>query len=232
VPKREISVPPAEAAVRARKRHGEGTDGRAGHGCASVGLLPMRQSSRTEPPRQAATVRAAEDHDGSPRSPRTELWNEPLCSRACARELRLAVRARSRACLVCGVPLHPARRADIRFCSPRCRQRAFRYMSAKRRFEHMRELVADDLREIKEAWRRARRADPSGYTRTPLADQIRQEQRRILAMFAGRDHRACGQCGDRLEMRRGQKYCSTRCRVAAHRERASRPFQERPLSES
>jgi hypothetical protein len=86
----------------------------------------------------------------------------------------------------------------------------------------MRELLADDFREVREAWRRARKADPSGYATTPFADQIRDEQRRLRALFAGRDHRACERCGDRVEMRQGQKYCSARCRAAAHRLRAAK----------
>jgi hypothetical protein len=52
-----------------------------------------------------------------------------------------------------------------------------------------------------------------------MADKIRDEQRRIRAMFVGRAHRPCEQCGHRVEMRQGQKFCSTYCRVSAHRER-------------
>lgn len=63
----------------------------------------------------------------------------------------------------------------------------------------MRALLADDLREIREAWRGAQKADPDGYARTPFAGQIRDEQRRVRAIFAGRDHRACEHCGDRVE---------------------------------
>jgi hypothetical protein len=85
----------------------------------------------------------------------------------------------------------------------------------------MRSMLGGDLREIREAWRRARKANPIGYARTPMADKIREEQRRVRAIFTGRAHRACARCGKRVEMRQGQKFCSTRCRVAAHR--AARP---------
>jgi hypothetical protein len=92
-------------------------------------------------------------------------------------------------------------------------------VAAKRRFESARELVADDMRELREAWRRAEKADPIGYARTPLANRLRDEMRRIDAIFDRRDHRKCEHCGKRVPMRRSQKYCSTRCRVAAYRRR-------------
>jgi predicted nucleic acid-binding Zn ribbon protein len=153
----------------------------------------------------------------------TPSWRrgERLCSRECAedwrRASRRAVRQRGAACLVCATPLNPQARADARFCSARCRQRAFRYLAKKRHFETTRELVAGDMRELEEAWRRARKAKPFGYANTPLADQLGDEMRRIESLFDRRDHRACEHCRTRVPMRRGQKYCSTRCRVAAHR---------------
>ena len=81
----------------------------------------------------------------------------------------------------------------------------------------VRELVAEDFRELDEAWRRARRANPLGYARTPLADGLREETQRIHAVFDRREHRACAHCGTRVSMRKNQRYCSARCRVNAHR---------------
>lgn len=143
--------------------------------------------------------------------------NERLCSSECARERRFDARPGETACLACGTPLHPRLRVDSRFCSAKCRQRVFRYLTNEKHFESVRELVADDYRELDEAWRRARKADPVGYARTRLADRLRDEQKRIGAIFDRRDHRECEHCANRAPMRRGQRYCSTRCRVAAHR---------------
>lgn len=110
-------------------------------------------------------------------------------------------------------------RADARFCSTKCRQRVFRRTATERHFEATRELIADDMRELQEAWRRALKADPARYAHTPLASRLRDEQRRIRAVFERRDHRECEMCGTRIPMRKGQRYCSTRCRVAAYRRR-------------
>lgn len=147
--------------------------------------------------------------------------NERLCSAYCARQLRSDL-ARGRACLVCGTPIAPHRRVDTRFCSGKCRQRAIRFLAIQRHFESVRNFVADDMRELREAWRRAEKANPLGYARTPLANRLRDEQQRIHALVYRRDYRECGQCGASAPMRMGQRYCSTRCRVAAHRARHAR----------
>jgi len=95
----------------------------------------------------------------------------------------------------------------------------FRLVAKQRYFESVRAEVADDYREVREAWRRAEKQDPHNYARRPVADKIRQEQRRIRAIFDQRDFRPCEHCGEMREMRKGQLYCSARCRVAAHRAR-------------
>ena len=147
--------------------------------------------------------------------------DERLCSPECAREYRRRAWAgRERACLVCTRSISPQARADARFCSAKCRQRAFRYLASKRHFEATRELVADDQRELSEAWRRVRKASPFDYANTPQANMLRDEGRRIEALFHRRDHRGCEHCGKRVPMRKSQRYCSTRCRVAAHRSAA------------
>ena len=147
--------------------------------------------------------------------------DERVCSPECAREWRSEQWQRGRTCLACGRPINPQRRADARFCSAKCRERVHRRLANERHVESVRELVADDFRELHEAWRRARKANPSGYTRTPLADRLREEQQRIHAIFDRRDHRSCDHCGKRIAMRKGQRYCSNRCRVAAFRVRRS-----------
>jgi predicted nucleic acid-binding Zn ribbon protein len=148
-------------------------------------------------------------------------WDdERVCSRECGRQLRRARARPGRACVTCGTPIHPRRRVDARFCSSKCYQRAFRYVANKRNFESVRELVADDMRELKEAWRWAEKANPSGYAETPQADRLRDDMRRVDALLDRRDYRSCEHCGTRVAMRRGQRYCSTRCRVAAHRHAA------------
>ena len=147
--------------------------------------------------------------------------DERVCSAECAHEIRTAVR-RGRACHACGRHLHPQVRADAYSCSARCRQRVVRRLAIDKHHALVREHVADDRRELDEAWRRAQRADPSGYGQTRLAGRLRIEQRRISAMHEKRGFRACENCKKPVAMRRSQKYCSTRCRVAAHRRRLSR----------
>ena len=148
--------------------------------------------------------------------------DEPICSRECANECRRAWyapvrRRRERPCAACARPINPEARADARFCSDKCRQRVFRHVTNTEHFESVRELVADDFRELHEAWRRARKANPWGYADTPVADRLREETQRIHAVFDRREHRACAQCGTRVSMRKSQRYCSARCRVNAHR---------------
>jgi hypothetical protein len=92
----------------------------------------------------------------------------------------------------------------------------FRHLVAQRHRELVRDQLRDDQRETREAWDLVEKANPSGYRQTPVAKQILREQRRITDVFYGRD-RECQHCSTRADMRRGQKYCSTRCRVAAHR---------------
>jgi hypothetical protein len=73
---------------------------------------------------------------------------------------------------------------------------------ANRRYrESVRGLVADDVRELKEASRRAERANPSGYADTPFADRLREEMQRIDALIHRRDHRKCEHCGMHVAMR-------------------------------
>lgn len=148
------------------------------------------------------------------------LWDARLCSTACARQRSWGIR-RGRACLACGSSLDPLARADTRFCSTKCRQRVFRRLLIDKREALAHEAIDDDRRELKEAWNRARRADPLHYPATPFADVLRAEGQRLSAVFYGRHFRACEDCEKEVEMRSGQKYCSTRCRVAAHRRAAA-----------
>lgn len=146
--------------------------------------------------------------------------DERVCSSECSRELRLAHRRKGRICLTCATPIHPRKRADALFCSPRCYQRALRVVAKRREFESLRELVRDDMREIREGWRWAEKSNPSGYHGTPVGHQLTEEMLRIEALFDRRERSNCEHCGRRTTMRKGQKYCSTRCRVAAHRDAA------------
>lgn len=148
--------------------------------------------------------------------------DERLCSAECLRELRTAVR-RGRACHACGRDLHPRVRADALFCSARCRQRVVRRIAIERHHAFVRELVAEDRRELREAWRRAQKTDPWGYARTRLADRLRIEEDRISALHEKREFRLCEHCEKPLAMRKSQKYCSGRCRVAAHRRVRAHP---------
>jgi hypothetical protein len=153
---------------------------------------------------------------------RPSYRDEPICSRECAKEWRRAWyapmrRRRERPCVACARPINPQARADARFCSAKCRQRVFRHVRNTEHFEATRELVADDFRELDEAWRRARKSNRCGYADTPLADRLREEMQRIEAAFDRRDYRACAQCGTHVSMRKSQRYCSASCRVKAHR---------------
>ena len=150
----------------------------------------------------------------------TSWRRERLCSTRCLRELRAALR-RGRVCQACGNALDPWTRADTRFCSARCRQRVARYLAAESYREFIRDLVAEDLREHREAWRHMRRSNPEGYAKSRQAKQLRTEEHRMMATYRKRDFRVCENCERPVAMRGGQRYCSTRCRVAAHRRRAA-----------
>lgn len=99
------------------------------------------------------------------------------------------------------------------------RQRVVRRVAIDRRDESIHDVVADEVREIREAWRHAEKADPQGYPTTPVAERLRIAQRRISAIHENRDFRVCENCEKPVAMRKSQKYCSTRCGVAAHRRR-------------
>jgi hypothetical protein len=130
------------------------------------------------------------------------------------------ITTKGRICLTCATPIHPRKRADALFCSPRCYQRALRVVAKRREFESLRELVRDDMREIREGWRWAEKSNPSGYHGTPVGHQLTEEMLRIEALFDRRERSNCEHCGRRTTMRKSRKYCSTRCRVAAHRDAA------------
>jgi hypothetical protein len=149
---------------------------------------------------------------------RSWSWNDDVfCSRECAKQWRRAPTSYGRVCVVCRKYLDPAKRTDAAFCSERCKRRSYRRAAAHKRFELVKELVSDDLREQKEAWRRLRRANPENYARTPMAARLRRERLEVLRWLEGKAVRQCEQCGAPKLMRRGQRYCSGRCRVAAHR---------------
>ena len=144
--------------------------------------------------------------------------NERFCSWECKEQRRRAVSSRgARTCFVCGRVLAADKRADSRYCSDKCKRRLYRRVRMDERFKDVRELVMDDIRQSKEAWRRLERASPVHYTDTPMAAVLRSEDQRVMAVFEGRAVRECASCGAVNRMRRGQRYCSSRCRVAAYR---------------
>jgi hypothetical protein len=118
---------------------------------------------------------------------------------------------------VCGIYLDPRKRIDAVYCSDKCRCRHYRRRDARRRLDGAIDLVRPRIDEQKEAWRRMERANPKGWADTPMADSLRREHLEVLRVLEGKAVRECEQCGAPRLMRRGQRYCSGRCRVAAHR---------------
>jgi endogenous inhibitor of DNA gyrase (YacG/DUF329 family) len=152
-------------------------------------------------------------------------WRNPhACSVACSLRLHGALQRQAKTCLTCGKTMHPSKRADAQYCSAKCYQRAYRVASKERYFENLRDVTADARREIREARRRARRLDADyDYRDTGVGRQIWNEAQHIHATFEGGEARDCEKCGRRVVMRRGQRFCSTRCRVASHRGQTTIP---------
>jgi predicted nucleic acid-binding Zn ribbon protein len=147
--------------------------------------------------------------------------DERVCSPKCGRDLDRALARTARLCRACGKPIPPQKRVDARFCSGKCYQRQYRWKDRERRVEDLRKSVVDHELAVLEGLERESRL--SRYT--PQGVRLHKELRRVDAVlgrrhWGGRDYRECEHCGMGFPMRRDQRYCSARCRVAAHRKRA------------
>jgi len=140
-----------------------------------------------------------------------------FCSRECAARWRRSPPPGVRVCQVCRAHLDPSKRVDAVCCSDKCKGRLNRRVDADERFELLKGLVGPKLRDQVEAWRRLERANPENYMDTPMAARLRREQLEADAVLKGTAVRGCEHCGALKLMRRSQRYCSGRCRVAAHR---------------
>ena len=118
-----------------------------------------------------------------------------------------------RPCRHCAQPLHPAKRADALYCSPDCRKRAFdqrRAIEIFEAYENQRDLLENpELRGVARLRQESR-----------VRDLMLQLFRFRYALTVGDSEvpmvGLCGRCGTPL-YRVGQQFCSSRCRVAAHR---------------
>jgi ferredoxin len=130
-----------------------------------------------------------------------------------------------RSCARCGGVIDPRKRADARYCTGTCRRRAW----VERPFDDALDQYSaawNELRQLRKSAQRDQHLDEAAVDAAlTTVYELRDRLEEIAVLVPGAPRDACLNCGAWL-WRRGQKYCSSACRVSGFRARR-RHQQER-----